>query len=55
MGATPLSESDEPTLRVRLPPDIYKALAEIAKEHERSVAGEVRWLIRQLAEEAGLM
>ena len=59
-GATPLSEADEPTprechLSVKLPADMYKALAEMAKEHERSIAGEVRWLVRQLAEQAGLM
>jgi hypothetical protein len=59
-GATPLSEPDEPTqsechLSVKLPPDLYKALTAMAAEHERSVAGEIRWLIRQLAEEAGLM
>jgi hypothetical protein len=59
-GATPLSEADEPTqlechLSVKLPQDMYKALAEMAKEHERSIAGEIRWLIRQLAEEGGLM
>jgi hypothetical protein len=59
-GTTPLSQADEPTQReyhlsVKLPPDMYKALAEMAAEHERSIAGEIRWLIRQLAEEAGLM
>jgi hypothetical protein len=42
-------------LSVKLPPDMYRALAEMAADHERSIAGEIRWLIRQLAEEAGLM
>jgi hypothetical protein len=32
---------------------MYKALAEIAKEHERSIAREIRWLLRQLAKRLG--
>jgi hypothetical protein len=57
---TLLSKANEPTRRerhlsVKLSPDMYKALAEMAMEHERSIAGEIRWVIRQLAEEAGLM
>jgi hypothetical protein len=59
-GATPLSEADEPTQRechlsVKLPRTLYKALVAMAAADERSVAGQIRWMVRQRAEEAGLL
>jgi hypothetical protein len=59
-GATPISEENEPPQRachlsVRLPLNVYNALVALAAADERSIAGEVRWLIRQKAEESGLL
>jgi hypothetical protein len=60
MGATPLYEANEPAARechlsVKLPQNLYNALAEMAAGNERSIAGEIRWLIRQQTEQSGLL
>jgi hypothetical protein len=58
--ATPLREVPEPTprgchLSVRVPGNLYAALVDMAAANERTVAGEVRMLIKQRAEEPGLL
>jgi hypothetical protein len=59
-GTTHLHEATEPTprtchLSVMLPLRLYEALISMASDHERSISGEIRWLVREKAEEAGLM
>jgi hypothetical protein len=59
-GATPLYEANEPPQRqcqltVKLSVNLYNALAEMAAAEERSIAGHVRWMVKQRAEEAGLL
>ena len=56
---TPSHEANEPIQRschlsVTLPADLYDALAQMAAGNERTIAGEVRMLIKQKAEEADL-
>lgn len=42
-------------LSVTLAPELHKALAELADDHERSVAGEVRYIIRRISEDPQLL
>jgi hypothetical protein len=59
-GMTPLREANEPTSRqahlsVRMPEDLYDALRQLAAAEERSVAGFIRYMVRERAETEGLL
>ena len=38
---------------VVLPEDVYQGLKDLATEHERSLAAELRWAVKQYIEESG--
>jgi hypothetical protein len=38
-----------------LPLHLYQALSAMAAAEERTIAGHVRWMVRQRAEESGLL
>jgi hypothetical protein len=59
-GTRRLHEATEPTertchLSVTLPKNLYDALISMAADHERSISGEIRWVIREKADESGLL